>query len=146
MPRKRKDVRGQHRWGPPASAEAPLCACGCGLPVTTRKGRVWSTFLKNHHRRRPDRDYRRFEHLAQYGITRGTYEAMLRGQGGACALCGKKEPGEGRSLFCVDHDHRTGAVRGLLCARCNKGLGCFDDDAKLLTRAAAYVREGATFA
>ncbi len=80
-----------------------------------------------------------------YGITRGTYDAMLRGQDGVCALCGTKDPGQGATFFCVDHDHHTGAVRGLLCKACNRGLGCFGDDHLRLARAAAYVRDGAVF-
>jgi hypothetical protein len=61
-------------------------------------------------------------------------------QGGRCAICGKVP--RSRRLA-VDHDHKTGEVRGLLCASgdfgCNKGLGYFNDDPELLRRAYEYL-------
>lgn len=59
-------------------------------------------------------------------------------QNGACAICGGTSWG-GR-LPCVDHDHKTGKVRGLLCNACNLALGYFNDDANALARAAEYLR------
>ena len=58
-----------------------------------------------------------------YGLTLQAYEAMLEGQGGGCALCGWK-PKPHHKRLAVDHDHKTGRVRGLLCHMCNRGLGC----------------------
>ena len=55
----------------------------------------------------------------QLGVTDDEYEGMLAEQGGVCAICGS--PPKSRRLH-VDHDHRTGAVRGLLCFRCNRAL------------------------
>jgi hypothetical protein len=55
----------------------------------------------------------------QLGVTTEQYEAMLRAQGGGCAICGN--PPKTRRLD-VDHDHKTGQVRGLLCHRCNRAL------------------------
>lgn len=58
-----------------------------------------------------------------YGLTVEQWEAMLRSQDGKCAICGTSEPkGKGGRLH-VDHDHTTGAVRGLLCSNCNGNLG-----------------------
>jgi hypothetical protein len=54
-----------------------------------------------------------------YGITGDEYEALLRAQGGRCAIC-RARPKSKR--LAVDHDHKTGAVRGLLCSRCNHDL------------------------
>jgi hypothetical protein len=75
-----------------------------------------------------------------YGISAKEYDAILRAQGGVCAICGRR-PGKRR--FAVDHDHATGEVRGLLCPGsehgCNKGLGFFNDDVELLRRAVAYL-------
>lgn len=76
----------------------------------------------------------------QYGIGVDEYEQMLTDQGGGCAICGVKfgDP-TGRKLA-VDHCHKTGKVRGLLCGSCNQGLGKFGDDPDRLDRAGLYVR------
>ena len=60
-----------------------------------------------------------------YGLTLEDYEVMLECQNGGCALCGKKP---GKRALAVDHNHRTGAVRGLLCQVCNQYLGHIKDD------------------
>ena len=73
----------------------------------------------------------------KYGMTVEQYDTILSEQGGGCAICGRK-PRPDISLH-IDHDHETGAVRGILCFRCNNGLGDFDDDAVLLQQAVAYV-------
>ncbi len=76
----------------------------------------------------------------KFGLSRAEYERMLRQQGGACAICGSFDPGtNAKGQFCVDHDHATGEVRGLLCNRCNTGLGAFKDDPQSLLNAAAYL-------
>jgi hypothetical protein len=71
----------------------------------------------------------------------GGYEAQLAAQGGGCAICGYRPKPGGRRLN-IDHDHKTGAVRGLLCARCNRGLGWFRDDPDRLEIAATYLAMG----
>jgi hypothetical protein len=53
----------------------------------------------------------------KYGLSIEDYEAMYERQGGKCALCGHPD------RLCVDHDHQTGRVRGLLCYLCNTALG-----------------------
>lgn len=73
----------------------------------------------------------------KFGITLDDYAAMLEAQDGGCAICGRPEP-EGGSLH-VDHDHETGAVRGLLCFRCNGALGQLDEDPDRLAVAIAYL-------
>lgn len=83
----------------------------------------------------------RWKHLtAKYGVTRERYEAMLVAQGGRCAICAGSEPG-GKGKWHVDHNHATGAVRGLLCLRCNAGLGLFGDDTERLAAAIAYLSQ-----
>lgn len=84
-------------------------------------------------RRARNADLKRF-----YGITLAEYEALAEAQGWRCAIC--RQTSE-RTLH-VDHDHRTGQVRGLLCGTCNRGMGMLGDDAALLQRAADYVRNG----
>jgi hypothetical protein len=78
-----------------------------------------------------------------FGLTLQEYEEMERAQGGACAVCGKPEhvvdkAGRLRNLA-VDHCHKTGKIRGLLCTNCNKALGHFKDDPVLLQRAIEYL-------
>ncbi|MEV4708088.1 endonuclease VII domain-containing protein [Actinoplanes sp. NPDC049316] len=55
-------------------------------------------------------------------------------RGGVCAICGGDDPQH------LDHDHRTGEVRGILCFNCNGGLGQFRDDPVLLADAIAYLK------
>lgn len=65
------------------------------------------------------------------------FEATLTAQSGACAIC--REPSKQHRRLSVDHDHRTGLARGLLCHRCNLGLGHFEDDVERLRTAIAYL-------
>lgn len=79
----------------------------------------------------------------KYGISQDEYNAMRAAQGPQCYLCGLDEDTSKASrwgVLCLDHCHATGTIRKFLCARCNKGLGCFGDDAALIARAAAYIR------
>lgn len=72
-----------------------------------------------------------------YGIDAAEYERLLAAQGGRCAIC-RNRPRTIR--FAVDHDHKTGAVRGILCKRCNHDLlGGGHDDIDMLFRALAYL-------
>ena len=71
-----------------------------------------------------------------YAITLHEYHSRLGAQGHRCAICSTAP--SGRNLD-VDHDHATGAVRGLLCNNCNVGLGRFLDNPKLLRAALAYL-------
>lgn len=73
-----------------------------------------------------------------YGIDAEIRQDMLSNQGHGCAVCGKKET---TKRLDVDHCHTTGVVRGLLCNRCNTGIGQFKDDPGLLRRAASYLEE-----
>lgn len=72
-----------------------------------------------------------------YCMTIEEYDAKLESQDGRCAIC-REVPEEGDNLY-VDHDHRTGVVRGLLCNMCNLGLGKYKDDPAILRRAAEYL-------
>ncbi len=72
----------------------------------------------------------------RYGITSEEYRNVLQKQDSKCAICGAV-PGK-RSLH-VDHDHETGKIRGLLCHKCNVGLGHFSDDPNLLIKASKYL-------
>jgi hypothetical protein len=85
--------------------------------------------------RDPRRD--RDQHLRRtFGLSLDDYEVLLEAQVGACAIC-RRKPLAGTSLH-VDHDHNTGHVRGLLCFRCNGGLGQFDESIESLAVALDY--------
>lgn len=79
---------------------------------------------------------RRVRNLHKFGITLEDYDALLATQNGVCAICGL--PPNGKNLP-VDHDHKTGKVRGLLCDRCNPMLGYAQDNMAILTRAIDYL-------
>lgn len=76
--------------------------------------------------------------MAKYSLAPEDFDRMLEAQGGKCAICGTSDPGRWDFLY-VDHDHATGRVRGLLCSRCNRGIGLFGDSPGLLERAAHYL-------
>lgn len=74
-----------------------------------------------------------------FGLSLADFDAMLLAQGGRCAICRNDSPGGPHRQWHVDHEHSTGTVRGLLCSRCNTGIGLFRDDPITLQRAARYV-------
>lgn len=93
-------------------------------------------------RRRASIGGRRAEMIRyRYGIAYEEYLVMLEAQDNRCLICGAQPP-EGKVLV-IDHDHATGAVRGLLCQRCNQGLGFFGDDQARLARALRYLKRSA---
>jgi Autographiviridae endonuclease VII len=73
--------------------------------------------------------------FTRYGLTRESYNDLLESQDGLCDICA--EPME---LPCIDHDHVTGEVRGLLCVSCNAAIGQFHDSVEVLESAIAYLR------
>lgn len=79
----------------------------------------------------------------EYGLAPAQYASMVAAQRGRCAICMRAETKRHRDgLLCqlsVDHDHTTGAVRGLLCSACNVGLGSFGDSSHFLRSAALYL-------
>ena len=82
---------------------------------------------------------RKSKFKTQYGITLERYDEMLVSQNGGCAICKEKTPGGRTKNFAVDHCHTTGKVRGLLCTKCNRGLGLFNDRSDLLKLATTYL-------
>ena len=75
----------------------------------------------------------------KYGITMDEYNKMLESQKGVCFICSMPCK-SGRSLS-VDHCHKTGKVRGLLCVSCNNGLGRFNDSIELLQKSINYLEK-----
>ena len=90
------------------------------------------------------RTHRKRARFAAYGITEEDFHAILADQDGTCAICNTIDPGRGTkngtAQWHIDHDHETGAVRGILCRRCNLAIGHFNDDPAMLDKAAAYLR------
>jgi hypothetical protein len=142
-----KDVASQTKTCPSCRAQKPLDAfyvrSDTGKPSSWCKACIRARAARQRHARRelglpaynPLVDV--WSHRARkYGVSREAFEAMFADQDGRCAICG--EPGDYRGL-CVDHDHRTGQVRGLLCNKCNWGLGHFNDDSDLLMNAITYL-------
>jgi hypothetical protein len=97
-----------------------------GKPCHNARGRDTAQRLhggtREHHLRR------------RYGIGEKAFQELLAEQGGVCAICGTPDPQH------LDHDHRTGRVRGILCFNCNGGLGQFRDDQSRLAGAITYLR------
>lgn len=95
------------------------------------------------YRTRPDvikreRKLSRLRHVKKvYGLDAEKYLAMIKDQNGKCAICGLPLNDD----ICVDHDHSTGEIRGLLHRRCNSGLGHFGDDITILNNAIAYLQK-----
>lgn len=90
---------------------------------------------RDYDKRNPD--YHKNKKLERnYGISREEYDSLLASQENVCAICGK-EP----KRFNVDHDHKTGKVRGLLCSSCNTGLGKLGDSMEGLMKAYKYLEK-----
>jgi hypothetical protein len=91
------------------------------------------------------KDKIRNANLKKYGLTLDDYFNLLDKQNHKCKICGvpsARAPGVGASpgILCVDHDHETNKVRGLLCSHCNTGLGLFFDDISNLENAIQYLK------
>ena len=76
-----------------------------------------------------------YHRLWKYGITLDEYETLLQSTNGECQVCNQIRP------LVLDHDHETGKVRGILCAKCNSALGLFGDSVANLKQAIAYLEE-----
>lgn len=76
----------------------------------------------------------------KFGFTSDDYNYMFDQQHGRCAICGKHQS-EFTNRFHIDHNHKTDRIRGLLCFRCNVGIGFFNDDIDNLKKAIAYLNE-----
>lgn len=75
----------------------------------------------------------------KYNITKEEYEALFAKQRGRCAICRVRATDAPKGFLCVDHNHKTGKVRGLLCWNCNVAIGHLRDNAKLLRKAIDYL-------
>lgn len=73
----------------------------------------------------------------KYGIGEDEYQSLLIKQSGVCAICLRHQR---KQRLSIDHSHKTGKVRGLLCTRCNRNIGRFFDSYEMLQRAADYLK------
>ena len=129
---------------PPKSKTCPACGARKPLdefPRNRRSPDGFAFYCKPCHNRinRENRIKRhgstRHYHLVRrYGIGAADVDHLVSQQGGLCAIC-RERPAEH-----VDHDHATGAIRGVLCFNCNGGLGQFRDRVDLLLAASAYLQ------
>ena len=78
------------------------------------------------------------------GLTRTQYLEILESQNECCAICGKHKSQDIKNLS-VDHCHETNIIRGLLCFKCNMGLGYFCDNEEILNRAIYYLNNNLSF-
>jgi len=124
------------------------CAMDRQTELRHRDNDKWQKYLdKEAERKRVKRsnpEYNKNQTLVRdFGITLDEYKKMLLEQNGVCAICGNPETAtyKGRlTHLCVDHNHKTLHLRGLLCADCNRGLGMFWEDIDVLEKAIKYLR------
>lgn len=124
--------------GKPVSGDRMVLPClECDNPIefilgVGRRPGLCSLVCKQRRRRR-------LELQERFGISLEEYEALERKQGGRCAVCGGVYLRKGHRFAAVDHCHTTGIVRGLLCYRCNLGIGQLQDDPVILRAAISYL-------
>jgi len=84
------------------------------------------------------------QQFRRHGSSTAQYQMILEAQAGKCAICGSIQGHRSRygkvCRLAVDHDHRTGKVRGLLCNNCNRGLGRLQDSIQVLEAAVRYLK------
>ena len=78
--------------------------------------------------------------LREYGISTEDYEKMLKQQNYTCLICGGTKMNKSRKKLCVDHNHKTGVTRGLLCNGCNTIIGMTDEKIETLENCIAYLK------
>lgn len=95
----------------------------------------WKEYMRPREIKRVRADPRRPSYQ-KFGLTRAEFEAMVEAHDGACAIC---KGNRAKRALHIDHDHETGRIRGLLCGKCNLGLGHARDSVERLRRAIVYL-------
>ena len=100
------------------------------------------TYYEKYYKGMPEAK-RKSRRLSVYGITLEQYQSTLEKQNYKCAICFSEKPRQGKSIyFCVDHNHKTGEFRGLLCGPCNRGIGYLKDNEEIIQQAVEYIKKG----
>lgn len=114
-------------------------SCGCSQYPKGKESKHWKHGLSHTVKYRTEQT--RKSTLKRFDMSFKEYISILKSQNESCAVCGKSQIANGKS-FAIDHDHKTGIVRGLLCSDCNFMLGLAKDDIKLLLKAINYLKRG----
>lgn len=96
--------------------------------------KLWYQGNKEHHKKK----CREFSLKRNFGLTSEGYEELLKKQENKCAICDRLRSNLTVDL-CVDHDHVTGKIRGLLCSRCNRALGALGDSKEGIQKVLEYL-------
>ena len=84
---------------------------------------------------------RNIDYKRRYGITSEVVDGMIEKQDGCCYICGDKPSNHKYTGLKVDHCHKTGEVRAMLCNGCNSGLGMFGDNIEAMKKAIEHLME-----
>lgn len=115
------------------------------IPENLYKNR-WCRLCRKEWERSPDQKIKQIANQRKsqlkklYGLTLEQYNQLFQDQNGKCAICQVHQTDVKRT-FNVDHNHKTGKIRGLLCSLCNSGMGGLQDDIVLLEAAINYLRK-----
>lgn len=123
--------------------------CGRTLPATTEY--FYQTYKTGQKVQNPCKDCKKLRNaknntpqvkrLNNYGVTEEWFVEELERNHGLCAICQRElVDRDGKCCYAVDHNHDTGYVRGILCKKCNTGIGLLMDNADLCDIAANYLR------
>lgn len=107
----------------------------------THKDQI-ATYRKEWQRKRPpEYKYKKFLYdiFKRLGITQSQYEDIVNYSNNTCYICGR-EPYSDKSRLHLDHNHKTGQIRGLLCARCNWYLATIEKDPTILEKIKNYLQ------
>lgn len=106
------------------------------LPSTRAKQRVYDQTDQRKQQNRTNKL------RSKYNLTIAEWDAMFLSQGKVCAVCSSTSPG-GRfgGRWQTDHNHKTDKTRGILCVKCNRGIGLLNDDPLLLRAAVTYLEK-----
>ncbi|MCK9154521.1 MAG: endonuclease domain-containing protein [Paludibacteraceae bacterium] len=120
---------------------SPHChECCSDLLLELREKEEYKNSHKEYYKQRKEQAKNR-NLLIKYGISLEMYNEMLEKQDGKCAVCGKTTTENGKCLA-VDHDHKTGKIRGLLCNNCNVSVGFLQDNPELALVIHEYLKNG----